>query len=81
MKQESQAHTGSKVFIKKIANKTFCVPYAGSDVVRHRGSTFYTDTQGNVIVGWHGSTNPLMDMVGNSMVYAVKYLLKKAQKV
>lgn len=54
--------------IEQIATEEFKVAYAGGIVKIEKGSKFYIDDQGRILIGWHGTYNPPCDMGGNSIL-------------
>ena len=47
----------------------FSASYRGGLISIPEGAWYYTDARGDVIIGWHGSYNPPMDMDGVSMLF------------
>jgi len=50
------------------ADQCVLVPYAGGVVEIHGTKDYWTDSQGRVLVGWHGSHSPPCGMDGMSLV-------------
>jgi uncharacterized protein len=54
--------------IKCVAAKDFSAGYGGGEVHITAGETYFADSWGRVLVGWHGTTNPPSGMDGESML-------------
>lgn len=63
----ARVHVESK---KNVLPKESCVlvPYAGGVVKVEGGKEFWTDAQGRVLIGWHGTYSPPCGMDGESLV-------------
>merc|ERR1712137_177587 len=53
---------------KKRANQPMVVSYAGGRVHIPKGSSYFADSFGRVLIGWHGTYSPPCGMGGESMV-------------
>lgn len=55
--------------IQKIrARENMVIAYAGSRVCIDVGEVFYITRKGKIIIGWHGTYNPPVDMNGRSLI-------------
>ena len=52
----------------QIATEEFKVAYAGGIVTVAKDATYYVDSKGRVLIGWHGSYNPPRNMNGDPIV-------------
>eukprot|EP00455_Lapot_gusevi_P027289 TRINITY_DN2885_c0_g2_i3.p1 TRINITY_DN2885_c0_g2~~TRINITY_DN2885_c0_g2_i3.p1 ORF type:complete len:222 (-),score=31.20 TRINITY_DN2885_c0_g2_i3:16-681(-) len=52
----------------RVATEQMTVSYAGRDIKIEPGKTYYIDSLGRVLVGWHGSYDPPCGMDGECMV-------------
>lgn len=53
---------------RRIAKQTLYVAYGGGVVIIPKGDCYFVDSYERVLVGWHGSYNPPMDMDHESMI-------------
>ncbi|WP_321387758.1 hypothetical protein [uncultured Enterococcus sp.] len=54
--------------IERVVIESFKVAYGGGIVTIDKGSTYYEDVKGRVLIGWHGTYNPPRDMAGYSAI-------------
>lgn len=54
------------------ASETIRVAYAGAAVTIKPGERYFVDSDGGVLVGWHGTYNPPRDMGCYSLVKGVE---------
>ena len=52
----------------RVCSRGFIVPYAGGIVRIAAGARYFVDSQGGVLVGWHGSTDPPVGMDGSVLI-------------
>ncbi len=51
-----------------VADTNFFVDYQGTIISVKKNTRYYIDNNSNVLVGWHGSVSPPLDMGGESLV-------------
>lgn len=54
--------------IQRTAYKDFIVTYSNRPIIVKKGTIYYCSLDGQVLIGWHGSISPPLDMEGKSMV-------------
>lgn len=63
------------IILEIAAMHDFFIPYSGTYVKITKGSRYFLDRSTNrVMIGWHGSYSPPLDMDGNSMIQGHKQL-------
>ena len=61
---EGNPHTASEILLVQYGKRPIEIP---------AGSLYFTDNNGRILIGWHGTYDPPLDMGGSSLIDGYDY--------